>query len=172
MTMSAFRVRRRLDDVLQEQLSYFSAAGYLTIQRPPRRPRLSPEKKRFLARQKRIDEAVDAILAEVKLLEQTYSFCTGDYSEPAPVIMSLRDGVNFSLEETADQFLADGRRGDGRYTDPRDWLTREQLALRRQKEVYVTAGLPDSRLVSGIYRRSHNPNAGCRPRRAANSGED
>ncbi len=117
---------------------------------------------RILEREKRIAQRVESLLAE--MLDEATSF--DDVVElPASTRIYMRDGVDYSLEEKADQYLADGRRGEDRETDPRDWLTREQLALRRAKETYSPNGMPDSRLVRGIYRRAFNPLAGQRPKR-------
>lgn len=164
--LDVHRPRLNLDQMLETSLLECRAAGLLQITKP-RRP--SAEDRRILRRERRIDEAVNAMLDQIKELEERgYDI---DYAEVSSWCMSLRDGVDFSLEEQADQFLAGGRRGVHRLSDPRDWLTKEQLTLRRQKEVYNTNGMPDARLVVGIYKRAYNPHIGSRPTKAVKSEE-
>ena len=82
----------------------------------------------------------------------------------------LKNGVDYRLEDDADRLLAEGRRGVTSMSAKTDYLSREQLALRRSKEVLNCRGVPDVSLFSGMYRRAHNPLAGQRPTRQ-NSGE-
>lgn len=77
--------------------------------------------------------------------------------------MPLLSGVNYSVEDEADRLLAAGRRGTTRLADKTDYLSPEQLALRKSKEVLNHHGVPDGRLFSGMYRRAFNPDAGQRP---------
>lgn len=81
-----------------------------------------------------------------------------------PTLLSLTPGVNWKLEDAADELLAEGRRGVTSMAAKTDYLSREQLALRQSKEVYNCQGVPDSSLVSGLYRRAYNPLAGERPK--------
>jgi hypothetical protein len=82
---------------------------------------------------------------------------------PEAKLMPLLSGVNYSVEDEADRLLADGRRGTTKLADKTDYLSPEQLALRKSKEVLNHHGVPDSRLFSGMYRRAFNPEAGQRP---------
>jgi hypothetical protein len=87
-------------------------------------------------------------------------FCP-QHSTPAPLVP--RVGVDFSLEEIANQILADGRKGITKLSDKKDYFTEEQLVLRQQREVYNSNGFPDKGIVCGLYRRTYNPNMGKRP---------
>lgn len=52
-----------------------------------------------------------------------------------------------------------------------DWLSDEQLELRRSREVQSVSGARIDRLIfSGIYRRAYNPLAGTRPTRQGRFG--
>jgi len=82
-------------------------------------------------------------------------------SPPPP--MRLRSGDDLATEEQANEMLVNSRRAEGKFADRREWLTTEQIMLRQHKEVYNQNGVPDVSLVSGMYRRAHNPNAGHRP---------
>lgn len=158
--MVPFPVHRpRINEALESQLSAFRIAGYLEVRKPPRAPRPTKEQMRIQEREKRIAQQVEALLAE--MLDEPTHLDVVDL--PSTTRVYVRDGVDYGLEERADQFLASGRR-ENRDSDPRDWLTREQLALRRAKETYSPNGMPDSRLVRGIYRRAFNPLAGQRPK--------
>ena len=77
--------------------------------------------------------------------------------------MSLRSGDKNSIEEDAERILAVGRRNNG-VDDVDLYLSREQMILRKNKEVYSTNGVPDASLVSGLYRRAYNPEFGARPK--------
>lgn len=81
-----------------------------------------------------------------------------------PKTLPLLSGTNYAIEDEADRLLAAGRRGTTRYSDKTDYLSPEQLAFRKSKEVMNHHGVPDSRLFSGMYRRVYNPDAGQRPR--------
>lgn len=76
--------------------------------------------------------------------------------------MPLVCGSNYQLEDEADRILAESRRGAPR-TGKSDYLSPEQLAFRRSKEIMNQNGVPDARLYSGMYRRVYNPDAGQRP---------
>ncbi len=91
-------------------------------------------------------------------------------SEEKKKKMSLRNGVDWKLEEDADRLLADGRRNDP--VSKTDYLSKEQLALRRSKEVLNGNGVPDASLFSGMYRRCFNPLFGQRSKGEKNSGEE
>ena len=84
--------------------------------------------------------------------------------EPKPKPMPLLSGTNYAIEDEADRLLAEGRRGTTRYSEKTDYLSPEQLAFRKSKEVLNHHGVPDSRLFCGMYRRAYNPEAGQRPR--------
>lgn len=81
-----------------------------------------------------------------------------------PTTLSLTPGVNWKLEDAADELLAEGRRGVTSMAAKTDYLSREQLTLRQSKEVFNTNGVPDSSLVAGLYRRAYNPLSGQRPK--------
>lgn len=123
-----------------------------------------------------IEEILLAQLAEVKAAEiygnQSPSVATESiepegFSEPAP--MRLRSGEDLGCEEQANEILVTSRRLEGKDADRREWLTTEQILLRQHKEVYNQNGFPDSSLVSGMYKRIYNPNAGGRPGRSGKS---
>jgi hypothetical protein len=78
--------------------------------------------------------------------------------------MSLRSGVDYRLEEDADRWLAESRRGVTSMSAKTDYLSKEQLALRQSKEVMNHHGVSDASLFSGMYRRAYNPQAGQRPK--------
>ena len=72
-------------------------------------------------------------------------------------------GVNFALEKAANELLRKGRKGITALSQKQDYLTEEQLQLRQDREVYNHNGFPDPHIVSGLYRRAYNPDAGSRP---------
>ena len=86
--------------------------------------------------------------------------------------LNLKSGVDFSLEEEADQWLARSREGITALSEKRDFLTRDQLQLRASREVLNQNGFPDESLMSGLFRRSYNPNFGHRPRGNAHRDDD
>lgn len=85
--------------------------------------------------------------------------------------LRLRSGEDLACEEKANEILVESRRREGKEADRREWLTTEQMLLRQHKEVYNQNGFPDAALVSGMYKRVHNPNANNRPGRF-NKSED
>ncbi len=147
-----------LTQMVESHLSHCQTQGWLT---PLNRQRHSPQHYR---RQRKITKAVEALINQ--LIDYSY-----DEEISTPCVTFLRNGTNYSLEEEAAQILANGRRGDLKLTDPKDWFTHEQLQLRLQREVYCTQGQPDASLTSGLYRRAYNPLAGQRPTRLS-GGED
>jgi hypothetical protein len=87
-------------------------------------------------------------------------------------IMSLRSGDKNQTEEDAERLLAASRREQVAMCDPDDvYLSREQMILRRSREVFNMHGVPDASLVRGIYRRTYNPLFGQRPSGAHKSDE-
>lgn len=108
-----------------------------------------------------IDQLIEAQIAVVRPVKPHYF----TDAELAGTIIRLRDGIDYLAEEQADDLLTASRKDNRRISD-RDWLTKEQLALRIAKEVYNENGFPDSSLVSGMYKRIYNPNYGTRPHRA------
>lgn len=82
----------------------------------------------------------------------------------SPRLMSLRSGIDYTLEELADQMLAESRRGVTSMSAKTDYLSKEQLALRQSKEVMNRQGVSDSAFMSGMYRRAFNPFFGKRPK--------
>ena len=98
--------------------------------------------------------------------QEIYGNCGASVVEPeVPVspAMKLRSGDDLAAEEQANEMLVSSRRAEGKFADRREWLTTEQIMLRQHKEVYNQNGFPDISLVSGMYRRAYNPNAGHRP---------
>jgi hypothetical protein len=95
-----------------------------------------------------------------------------DEDRTVPRTLSLRSGVDYHLEEDADRWLAESRRGVTSMSAKTDYLSKEQLALRQSKEVMNHHGVSDSALFSGMYRRAFNPQAGQRPkgRRSSDDG--
>lgn len=84
---------------------------------------------------------------------------------------TAKSGVDFLLEEMANELLRKSRKGVTKLSEKKDFFTEEQLALRRNREVYSTVGSPDRNLMSGLYRRAYNPLAGHRPTRLRSSDE-
>lgn len=85
--------------------------------------------------------------------------------------LSLKMGTDYKLEEEADSWLAESRRGVTSMSAKTDYLSKEQLALRQSKEVMNHHGMADSALFSGMYRRAFNPHAGQRPKGRRNSDD-
>ena len=85
--------------------------------------------------------------------------------------LRLRSGEDLSIEEQANEILVNSRRREGKNADRREWLTTEQILLRQHKEVYNQNGFPDAALVSGMYKRIHNPLLGNRPGRSGKGEE-
>lgn len=78
--------------------------------------------------------------------------------------MPLYSGIHYAVEDEADRILAAGRRA-AEAPVKNDYLSPEQLAFRKSREVMNINGIPDGRLFSGMYRRAYNPEAGQRPPR-------
>lgn len=72
-------------------------------------------------------------------------------------------GVDYKLEQQANDLLKESRRGVTALSEKKDFFSDEQLAQRRSREVYNTNGVPDSHIMSGLYKRAFNPLAGHRP---------
>lgn len=81
-------------------------------------------------------------------------------------------GIHHSLEEQANQILAESRRGITNHSEKQDYLSEEQLQMRLSREVYNENGVPDKSIVSGLYRRTYNPNMGKRPSKLASYPEE
>ena len=90
--------------------------------------------------------------------------------EQKPQVLILRSGEKLNLEEDAEKLLAADRR-KSENKDKTDYFSREQMILRRNREVYSTNGVPDASLISGLYKRAYNPEFGSRPSRAK-GGDD
>lgn len=122
--------------------------------------------------QQSLEEIVMAQIEQVKHSEiyGTNSTPT-DYSPPDSKPLRLRSGEDLSIEEQANEILINSRRQEGKNADRREWLTTEQILLRQHKEVYNQNGFPDSALVSGMYKRIHNPLLGNRPSRNSKGEE-
>lgn len=89
----------------------------------------------------------------------------------APKPLSLKMGTDYKLEEDADRWLAESRRGVTSMSAKTDYLSKEQLALRQSKEVLNHHGVSDAALFSGMYRRAFNPLYGQRPKSRRNSDD-
>lgn len=83
----------------------------------------------------------------------------------------MRTGEQYDVEDEAERRLAEARRTLPANDDDPVYLSREQEILRRQKEVMNVNGVPDGRLMQGLYRRTHNPMTGQRPR-GSRQGDD
>lgn len=94
-----------------------------------------------------------------------------DLDRTLPKPMSLKMGTDYKLEEDADRWLAESRRGVTSMSAKTDYLSKEQLALRQSKEVLNHHGIADAALFSGMYRRVFNPLSGQRPKSKRNSDD-
>lgn len=86
-----------------------------------------------------------------------------EYELAGPSILPLRDGVDYSIEDETEKLLAEDRREMRATRLSPDYLTFDQLLLRRNREIVGPFGAPDRALTKGMYRRSFNPNMGKRP---------
>ena len=86
-------------------------------------------------------------------------------------VLPLRSGDKNQIEEDAERLLARGRRQE-EDVDKTEYLSREQYILRKNREVYSTNGVPDSSLISGIYKRTYNPEFGNRPSKSRGGTDD
>lgn len=77
--------------------------------------------------------------------------------------MRLKNGVDFALEEEADRLLAENRKSISVISEKRDYLTKDQLQLRAQREITNQTGVCDESIVRGLFRKAYNPNFGKRP---------
>lgn len=93
------------------------------------------------------------------------------YLDP-PRPMRLRNGEDRRCEDEAAAWLAKSREGVTALRDMRDFLTKDQLTLRGQKEVLNSHGVADQSLYPGLFRRAYNPLTHQRPRGLRNSEED
>jgi hypothetical protein len=120
-----------------------------------------------------MEEIIMSHIAQVKAMEiyGTHSAPMELEPAPEPKVLRLRSGEDLSAEEQANEILVNSRRQEGKNADRREWLTTEQILLRQHKEVYNQNGFPDAALVSGMYKRVHNPLAGNRPGRNSKSEE-
>lgn len=91
--------------------------------------------------------------------------------EGAGHLMSLRSGIDWSLEEQADILLARAKATTGAPVDYQ-YLSSDQLDLRANREIGNHLGVADASLVAGVYRRAHNPLAGTRPGKLGRSHDD
>jgi hypothetical protein len=95
----------------------------------------------------------------------------GDSYLDGKKILNLRCGEDFSVEEEANRWLARSREGITALSEKRDWLSYDQLQLRRSREVFNRNGIADEELVSGLFRRAYNPMANSRPSRRGHQDE-
>lgn len=79
--------------------------------------------------------------------------------------LSLRAGIDWSLEQQANDLLLAHRATCTTADEKTEILTEAQLELRNNREVYTSLGVADSQLFSGIYGRAFNPEIGQRPSR-------
>lgn len=94
----------------------------------------------------------------------------GEELATTPSFLRLRSGVDYTLEDDADRWLAEGRRAGKPCED--DYLSRDQLHLRQAKEVYNQHGWSDEALIVGMFRRAYNPHSSQRPTKARLRGSD
>ena len=94
-----------------------------------------------------------------------------EYELEEPCIMPLRNGIDFSLEEKTEKLLAEDRREMRAMHVPLDYLTVDQMLLRRAREITGPYGAPDGALTHGMYKRRYNPNMGQRPTKLKNSDD-
>lgn len=87
----------------------------------------------------------------------------GTFGVTDPSILPLRSGVDFSVEDDTERLLADDRRRLREQEQEVDYLTADQLLLRRSRELIGPYGAPDRALSRGMYRRAFNPAMGQRP---------
>ena len=85
--------------------------------------------------------------------------------------LSLRSGIDWTLEEQADTLLARSKATLGAPVDYQ-YLSGDQLDLRANREIGNHLGVADASLVAGVYRRTHNPLMGTRPRKQGHSHDD
>ncbi len=75
-------------------------------------------------------------------------------------MLILKYGVDWELEEEADEMLAEYRRGIGSaHSLRRDFYSKSQLKLREAKEINPRSGSPEKGIIQGQYTRRYNPNA-------------
>lgn len=92
----------------------------------------------------------------------TIEYLNSDYLSPGTKFRT-RSGEDLRLEAVAAKLLAESREGVTALSEKRDFLTRDQLELRWQKEVLNQNGVPDESLMHGVYGRKYNPLFGTRP---------
>lgn len=76
---------------------------------------------------------------------------------------TLRYGVDFELEDRANDILKRSREGVTALSERNHWLTEYQLKERQEREVYTMKGCPEPHIKQGMYRRAHNPLINKRP---------
>jgi len=82
--------------------------------------------------------------------------------DPRP--LRLRTGIEWGMEDEADRLLNDDRRQRTAAGNPRsDWLSRDQLLMRQNREIGNELGVCDPSLRQGMFRRVYNPCLGQRP---------
>lgn len=81
-------------------------------------------------------------------------------------------GVYAPHEEEANRLLIASRQGVTNHSEKQDWLSTEQEAMRRGREVYNENGFPDKSIRSGYYRRAYNPMIGKRPTKSSTFPEE
>lgn len=95
-----------------------------------------------------------------------------DYSQFTGSLLKKISGTAWALEEAADSILRASRKGVTKLSDKQDFFTEEQMILRQKREVYPTNGTPDRSVMSGLYRRVHNPQSGQRPTKLRGNSDD
>lgn len=83
-------------------------------------------------------------------------------------VLSLKTGPDWKLEDQANQLIFGARRQMKQETgyhlyQINDILSEDQFELRRNREVYVTSGIPEGTYLRGQYGRAYNPLWGSRP---------
>lgn len=88
-----------------------------------------------------------------------------DRQEPDAVLGRLKSGIDYGLEEMADEMLAQAKRDKVAVDDDYEVLSPGQLDRRRGREIYNQNGTPEVHLFSGLYRRAYNPRMRDRPQK-------
>lgn len=69
----------------------------------------------------------------------------------------VKSGIDWEIEEQANEILARGRDGVTKHSQKKDYLSPSQLLRRRQREVQTEQGYPEKSLYQGMFRRAYNP---------------
>lgn len=72
----------------------------------------------------------------------------------------VKNGIDWELDEEATRLLMNDRkdRNVTRHSEKRDWLSPGQMYRRKSREINPTGGVPEKRIVNGLFKRAYNPN--------------